>query len=184
MPLTKANSGKLGYAVSDNVVKTPPPFIVAINPFPVPGYFTPLVAKVLTPANVCAPVVTTPLEPVPASGTFNVITGCDSPLITVLDKSVSTADVSVNAATDVTEPPPVPAPIAVLNDAASNHETVLFALACKNVIADGFVDVNIFPPTVVAPRDVLPVAEVPEFARVLPSHLNLSLYAVSQLVLL
>ena len=55
-------------------------------------------------------------------------------------------------ATLVTEPPPVPAPIAVLKVAASRVETVLSALIRRNVIADGLVSVKRFEPTVVAPR--------------------------------
>ena len=74
----------------------------------------------------------------------------------------------------------VPAPIAVLKVAASSALTVLSALNLGNVIADGFVKVNIFPPTVVAPNDVLPVAAVNPVAP--PSHLFLSVYAVSQFV--
>src|SRR5574343_77923 len=85
-------------------------------------------------------------------------------------------------ATDVTVPlvELVPAPIAVLNVAASNQLTVLSAFALKNVIADGFVDVNIFPPIVVAPNDVLPVAGTKPVEP--PSHFILSEYAVFQLV--
>jgi hypothetical protein len=61
-------------------------------------------------------------------------------------------------ATEVTEPPPLPAPIAVLNVAASIVVTVLSALICMNVTALGFVSVNRLLPTVVAPKAVLAVA--------------------------
>jgi hypothetical protein len=65
-------------------------------------------------------------------------------------------------ATEVTEPPPLPAPIAVLNVAASIVVTVLSALICMNVTALGLASVNRLPPTVVAPNPVLPVeADVP-----------------------
>jgi hypothetical protein len=76
----------------------------------------------------------------------------------------------------------VPAPIAVLNVVASKVDTLLSAFNLGNVIAEGLVRVNKLPPTVVAPRDVLPVEAVRPVAP--PSHLNLSVYAVSQLVLL
>jgi hypothetical protein len=62
----------------------------------------------------------------------------------------------------------VPAPIAERNVAASRAETVLSALNLGNVIADGFVNVNMLLPTVVAPRFVLApvfvVDPVPPFA--------------------
>ena len=54
----------------------------------------------------------------------------------------------------------VPAPIAVLNDAAVNVDTVLSALICGKVIAVGFASVKKFAPTVVAPRPDLPPAAV------------------------
>ena len=67
----------------------------------------------------------------------------------------------------VTVPLPVPAPIAVLNVAASKALTVLSALNLGNVTADGFVKVNKLLPTVVAPKLVLAlgavVAPVPPF---------------------
>ena len=56
--------------------------------------------------------------------------------------------------TDVTEPEPPPAPIAARNDAASRDETVLSALNCGNVTADGFGTVKRLEPSVVAPRPV------------------------------
>ena len=63
--------------------------------------------------------------------------------------------------TDVTVPAPVPAPIAVRTEAASRAETVLSALKRGNVMADGLVSVNMFPPTVVAPAAVrIPAASV------------------------
>ena len=55
---------------------------------------------------------------------------------------------------------PAPAPIAVLNEDASNAYTVLSALTLKNVIADGFVRVNRLAPAVVAPKLVLAPAAV------------------------
>jgi hypothetical protein len=73
----------------------------------------------------------------------------------------------------------VPAPIAVLNVAASKALTVLSALYLGNVIAEGLVNVNRFPPIVVAPKDVLPVAAVSPVLP--PSHFNLSVYAEFQL---
>lgn len=62
------------------------------------------------------------------------------------------------SATLVTEPAPVPAPIAVRNVAASSVETELSAFTRRKVMADGFVSVNRFEPTVVAPRFVRAVA--------------------------
>ena len=70
--------------------------------------------------------------------------------------------------TEVTEPPPVPAPIAVRKSAAFNEETVLSALKRGKVTALGLVMVNRFAPSVVAPRfvraAVLVVAPVPPLA--------------------
>jgi hypothetical protein len=60
-------------------------------------------------------------------------------------------------ATEVTEPAPLPAPIAVLKVAASIVVTVLSALICMNVTALGFASVNKLAPTVVAPKPVLAV---------------------------
>jgi hypothetical protein len=57
--------------------------------------------------------------------------------------------------------------------------TVLSALIFGKEIADGLVSINIFAPTVVAPKEVLPVAGVKPVEP--PSHLFLSVYAVSQL---
>ena len=63
--------------------------------------------------------------------------------------------------TEVTLPPPVPAPIAVRNAAASSAETVLSALKRGNVIAPGLVRVKRFAPMVVAPNAVrAPAASV------------------------
>ena len=62
--------------------------------------------------------------------------------------------------TEVTVPLPVPAPIAVLNVAASRVDTVLSALMRTKVIALGLVRVKKFDPTVVAPRFVRAVAAV------------------------
>ena len=60
----------------------------------------------------------------------------------------------------VTEPPPVPAPIAVLKSDADNALTVLLAFILINLIALGFVSVNKLPPTVVAPKFVIAAAAV------------------------
>lgn len=81
-------------------------------------------------------------------------------------------------ATLVTEPDPVPAPMAVLNVAASNALTELSALMRGNVMADGLVSVKKFWPTVVPPRDVRPVDAVNPVAP--PSHFRRSVYAVFQ----
>ena len=62
--------------------------------------------------------------------------------------------------TEVTVPVPVPTPIAVLKLAASSAVTELSALNRGKVIAPGFVRVNRLDPTVVAPKEVLPVAAV------------------------
>lgn len=89
----------------------------------------------------------------------------------------------VPAVIDVTVPvvEEVPAPIAVLNVAASKVDTVLSALIRKKVTADGLVSVNRFEPTVVAPSEVRPVEAVKPVAP--PSHRFLSEYAVFQSVL-
>ena len=60
--------------------------------------------------------------------------------------------------TEVTDPAPVPAPIAVRKVGASIVVIVLSALIWTNVIALGLVSVKKLLPTVVAPRDVRPVA--------------------------
>src|SRR5436190_20908947 len=72
------------------------------------------------------------------------------------------------------------APMAVRKFDALNQSNELSAFARPNVIADGFVDVNILPPIVVAPNDVRPVAAVKPVAP--PSHLLRSEYAVFQLL--
>ena len=68
----------------------------------------------------------------------------------------------------VTDPFPIPAPIAVRKLAASKGDTVLSALYRGKVIALGFVIVKRFAPKVVAPKAVLAatavVAPVPPFA--------------------
>ncbi len=56
------------------------------------------------------------------------------------------------AVTEVTVPPPEPAPIAVRKSAAFKADTVLSALNRGNVTALGFVIVKRLPPSVVAPR--------------------------------
>lgn len=60
--------------------------------------------------------------------------------------------------TEVTEPAPVPAPIALRKVAASKADTVLSALNRGKVTAEGLARVNILPPTVVAPIAVRKVA--------------------------
>jgi hypothetical protein len=82
----------------------------------------------------------------------------------------------LEVATQLTEPPPVPAPIAVLKVAASRVETVLSALIRRNVIADGLVSVKKFEPTVVAPRLVR--AAGAELAPVPPSAIARSVIPV------
>ena len=62
--------------------------------------------------------------------------------------------------TDVTLPPPVPAPMAARNEAASRADTVLSALKRGNVTAEGSVIVNMLPPRVDAPRLVRATAAV------------------------
>ena len=74
----------------------------------------------------------------------------------------------------------VPAPMALRNEAADNAETLLSALNCGKVMADGFVKVNIDCPMVVPPRLVRPVAATKPV--LFPSHFNLSVYAVFQLL--
>lgn len=63
-------------------------------------------------------------------------------------------------ATEETEPPPVPAPMAVRKAEADKADTVLSALNCGNVTALGLVIVNRLPPSVVAPKLVRAVAAV------------------------
>ena len=63
-------------------------------------------------------------------------------------------------ATEETEPPPVPAPMAVRKSAAFKDETVLSALNRGNVTALGLLMVNRLPPSVVAPKFVRAVAAV------------------------
>ncbi len=63
-------------------------------------------------------------------------------------------------ATEVTEPPPVPAPMAVRKSDALKDETVLSALKRGNVTALGLLIVKRLPPSVVAPKLVRAVAAV------------------------
>ena len=63
-------------------------------------------------------------------------------------------------ATEVTEPPPEPAPMAVRKSAALKDETVLSALNRGNVTALGLLMMNRFAPSVVAPKFVRAVAAV------------------------
>ena len=74
----------------------------------------------------------------------------------------------------------VPAPIAVRKLAADNAVTELSALNLGKVIAEGLVKVNIDCPIVVPPKLVLPVAAIKSVLP--PSHFNLSVYAVFQLL--
>ena len=76
----------------------------------------------------------------------------------------------------------VPAPMALLKEAADNAVTVLSALNRGNVIAEGLIKVNIDCPIVVPPKLILPVDGVSPVLP--PSHFNLSVNAVFQLVLL
>ena len=83
-----------------------------------------LFENVFTPAMVCVPIVITPLAVALASGTFKVITGVVVPLATVLVILVPVVPI-VRAATDVTVPFPVPAPISLLNCAGVLVTSVL-----------------------------------------------------------
>lgn len=89
-----------------------------------------------------------------AVGTFSVITGVVVPFATVELRSVPVVP-RVRAATDVTVPLPVPAPIAARKVAASKVLTVLSALIRGKVMALGLVSVKKLLPTVVAPKLVL-----------------------------
>jgi hypothetical protein len=106
---------------------------------------------------------------VPAARLFTVPLRVMLPLVVTVPDKLKPEAVPVPD-TDVTVPVVelVPAPMAVRKDAASKDETVLFALNLGNVIAEGFVIVKRFPPSVVAPRFVLAaaavVAPVPPFA--------------------
>ena len=81
------------------------------------------------------------------------------------------------ALTEVTLPPPEPAPMAVRKVAASSALTVLSALMRGKVMALGFVSVKKLSPTVVAPRPVraalVVVAPVPPFVTAsVPARVN------------
>jgi hypothetical protein len=78
----------------------------------------------------------------------------------VIGEPETVKPVGTVAETEVTDPPPVPAPIAVRKLAASRAETVLSALTRRKLIAPGFVRVKRFEPTVVAPRLVRAPAAV------------------------
>lgn len=82
---------------------------------------------------------------VPESVTANV------PVV-VMGEPVTDRNEGTDIATEVTVPPPLPAPIAVRKSAALKADTVLFALKRGNVTASGLVRVNILPPSVVAPN--------------------------------
>jgi hypothetical protein len=74
----------------------------------------------------------------------------------------------------------VPPPMAVRKLAADNAVTELSTLNLGKVMAEGLVKVNIDCPTVVPPKLVLPVAATKPVLP--PSHFNLSVYAVFQLL--
>ena len=76
----------------------------------------------------------------------------------------------------------VPAPMSLLKLAALLASTVLSALKRGKVMAEGLVKVNIDCPIVVPPKLVLPVAATSPVLP--PSHFNLSVNAVFQLLLL
>jgi hypothetical protein len=62
--------------------------------------------------------------------------------------------VMLTGAPVVMDPPPVPAPIAVLKSAAFNAETVLLAFTRRNVIADGLANpIKLLPTVVELPDD-------------------------------
>lgn len=106
----------------------------------------------LTEVGVMAPNVS-----VIAGVEFEVATDPLIPLAVTTDTSVTVPEVEE-----------VPAPIAVLKVAASRAETELSALNLGKVTAEGFARVNKLEPTVVAPRDDLPVAATNPVAP--PSH--------------
>ena len=99
----------------------------------------------------------------------DVATDPETPLAVVTE-----TEVTVPAVDDV------PAPMAVRKVAASRVDTLLSALIRIKVIADGFVSVNTLDPTVVAPKEVLPVAASSPVEP--PSHFRRSVNALSQLV--
>lgn len=72
--------------------------------------------------------------------------------VVVIGEPVTVKPVGTVAATDETEPLPVPAPTAVRKVEEDNVVTVLSALIWRNDIALGFVKVKRLAPTVVAPR--------------------------------
>ena len=118
--------------------------------------------KVFAPANVCVPVVTSPLAVAEASGIFNVIVPL--PVTGLPETFTSVPEVPVVKPTLVTVPVvlEVPAPMAVLKSEADKAVTVLFALNRGKVIAPGSVSVNKLFPMVVAPKLVLAPAAVVE----------------------
>ena len=75
------------------------------------------------------------------------------PEVVTVPESVRPLAVPVPA-TEVTEPPPEPAPMAVRKSAAFKDETVLSALNRGNVTALGLLMMNRFAPSVVAPKFV------------------------------
>lgn len=114
---------------------------------------------VLNEAITVAPFLMTSLPPSSKMEKLLVVTLDTAPLSVMLPEDVTVPE-SVNPlaepvpATDVTEPPPVPAPIAVLKAEADKDETVLSALNCGNVTAPGLLIVNRLAPSVVAPKFV------------------------------
>lgn len=101
--------------------------------------------------------ITTPLKvvaPVPPLATGSAVP--DKDIAKVPEVEMLEGETDKNAGTviptEVTEPFPVPAPIALRKVAASKVETVLSALKRGKVTALGLVRVNKLPPTVVAPR--------------------------------
>ena len=81
------------------------------------------------------------------------------PEVVTVPESVRPLAVPVPA-TEETDPPPVPAPMAVRKSAALKDDTVLSALNRGNVTALGLLMMNRFAPSVVAPKFVRAVAAV------------------------
>ena len=102
------------------------------------------------------------VEPVPPLAMAKVPAKVIVPLVVMGPPLVVNPVVPPETATLVTVPVvlDVPAPMAVLKVAASSAETVLSAFTRKKVMAAGFVRVNKFEPTVVAPKFVRAVAAV------------------------
>ena len=103
--------------------------------------------------------VTNPLAVDPASGKLKV---CVLPELLIVKSvpDVPTAKVCDDAVSVFNEVIEFPIPIAVRKSDADNADIVLSAFTLGKVIAEGFVRVKKFPPTVVAPRFVLAAAAV------------------------